>query len=56
MQIITFKNFLYKDKKTLSGLRYQNIQDGYLNFYNRDCVNPYVPKGACGPWIVTSGI
>ena len=29
------------------------IQAGYVNFYARDAVNPYVALAACGPWIVT---
>lgn len=30
------------------------LQEGYLNFYPADNVNPYVPLAARGPWIVTS--
>lgn len=30
------------------------LQDGYLNFYSPHSVNPYVPLGAAGPWVVTS--
>ena len=29
------------------------VQDGYLNFYAEDQVNPYVAVAAQGPWIVT---
>lgn len=29
------------------------VQAGYVNFYARDAVNPYVALAACGPWIVT---
>jgi acetylornithine/succinyldiaminopimelate/putrescine aminotransferase len=29
------------------------VQDGYLNFYAQDQVNPYVALAAQGPWIVT---
>jgi acetylornithine/succinyldiaminopimelate/putrescine aminotransferase len=29
------------------------VQDGYLNFYAQDHVNPYVALAAQGPWIVT---
>ncbi|MDX1455642.1 MAG: aminotransferase class III-fold pyridoxal phosphate-dependent enzyme [Gammaproteobacteria bacterium] len=29
------------------------LQDDYVNFYNDDVVNPYVPLAARGPWIVT---
>ena len=29
------------------------IQDGYVNFYADDAVNPYVSLAARGPWIVT---
>ena len=29
------------------------IQEGYVNFYADDAVNPYVAAGARGPWIVT---
>lgn len=31
----------------------QRIQDGYLNFYTEDEVNPYVALAAQGAWIVT---
>lgn len=31
----------------------RRIQDGYVNFYSADAVNPYVAAGADGPWIVT---
>jgi acetylornithine/succinyldiaminopimelate/putrescine aminotransferase len=30
-----------------------SVQDGYLNFYAEDHVNPYVALAAQGPWIVT---
>lgn len=30
------------------------LQDGLLNFYSAETVNPYVPLAARGPWIVTS--
>ena len=29
------------------------IQDGYVNFYAHDAVNPYVSLAAAGPWIIT---
>ena len=29
------------------------IQDGYVNFYAADAVNPYVSLAAAGPWLVT---
>ena len=29
------------------------IQEGYVNFYAHDAVNPYVSLAAAGPWIVT---
>jgi acetylornithine/succinyldiaminopimelate/putrescine aminotransferase len=29
------------------------VQDGYVNFYAADAVNPYVALAAQGPWIVT---
>lgn len=29
------------------------VQDGYVNFYAADAVNPYVALAARGPWIVT---
>lgn len=32
----------------------QSLQDGIVNFYDSNSVNPYVPLGSCGPWIVTS--
>jgi acetylornithine/succinyldiaminopimelate/putrescine aminotransferase len=31
-----------------------SLQAGFLNFYEDDAVNPYVPLAARGPWIVTS--
>lgn len=31
----------------------RRIQEGYVNFYPQDAVNPYVAAGAAGPWIVT---
>ncbi|MDM3871999.1 aminotransferase class III-fold pyridoxal phosphate-dependent enzyme [Porticoccus sp. W117] len=31
----------------------EQIQQGYLNFYNSDAINPYVAAAAAGPWIVT---
>ncbi len=30
------------------------LQDGFINFYPQDAVNPYVALSASGPWIVTS--
>ncbi len=30
------------------------VQDGIVNFYGRDLVNPYVALGAAGPWVVTA--
>jgi acetylornithine/succinyldiaminopimelate/putrescine aminotransferase len=30
------------------------LQSDYVNFYTPPTVNPYVPVGAAGPWIVTS--
>ena len=32
----------------------RELQRGYLNFYPRDLVNPYVALAARGPWVVTS--
>jgi len=32
----------------------QKLQDGYINFYDEDTVNPYVAVAAKGPWLVTS--
>ena len=29
------------------------VQDGYLNFYAQDQINPYVALAAQGPWIIT---
>ena len=31
----------------------QAIQEGYVNFYAEDAVNPYVALAARGPWLVT---
>ncbi len=30
------------------------VQDGFINFYPADAVNPYVALAGSGPWIVTS--
>lgn len=30
------------------------LLDGFVNFYNEETINPYVPLAADGPWIVTS--
>ena len=30
------------------------VQDGYINFYPVEAINPYVPLAGSGPWIVTS--
>ncbi len=30
------------------------VQEGFINFYPQDAVNPYVALAASGPWIVTS--
>jgi acetylornithine/succinyldiaminopimelate/putrescine aminotransferase len=30
------------------------LQDDYVNFYQPEAVNPYVPLGGRGPWIVSS--
>lgn len=30
------------------------LQEGFINFYGPDAVNPYVPLAAAGPWIVTT--
>jgi acetylornithine/succinyldiaminopimelate/putrescine aminotransferase len=32
----------------------RSLQDGVLNFYPDDAVNPYVPLAARGPWVVSS--
>ena len=29
-------------------------QEGFLNFYPQDAVNPYIPLAAVGPWVVTA--
>lgn len=31
-----------------------SLQDGLVNFYDSDSVNPYVPLAGLGPWLVTS--
>ncbi len=31
----------------------KTTQDGFINFYNTDAINPYVALAAQGPWIVT---
>ena len=30
------------------------VQDGFVNFYPLDAINPYVALAAAGPWIITS--
>jgi acetylornithine/succinyldiaminopimelate/putrescine aminotransferase len=35
-------------------LQARRIQDGFVNFYAADAVNPYVALAAQGPWIVTT--
>ena len=30
------------------------VQEGFVNFYPVDAINPYVALAGCGPWIVTS--
>ncbi|MEO7251629.1 MAG: aminotransferase class III-fold pyridoxal phosphate-dependent enzyme, partial [Arenimonas sp.] len=30
------------------------VQDGFINFYSEDAVNPYVAVAARGPWVITS--
>ncbi|HMV67330.1 MAG TPA: aminotransferase class III-fold pyridoxal phosphate-dependent enzyme [Myxococcota bacterium] len=32
----------------------ETLQEHFVNFYERDAINPYVPLAARGPWIVTS--
>ncbi len=32
----------------------KNLQQGYINFYPTDAVNPYVTLAANGPWVVSS--
>lgn len=32
----------------------ENLQSGFVNFYNPDTVNPYVAIAARGPWVITS--
>lgn len=36
------------------GLLIQSLQQGIVNFYDLNSVNPYVPLASAGPWIVTS--
>ncbi len=31
-----------------------SVQEGFLNFYQDDAVNPYITVAARGPWVVTS--
>ncbi|MFT5139180.1 MAG: acetylornithine/succinyldiaminopimelate/putrescine aminotransferase [Lysobacterales bacterium] len=31
----------------------QAIQEGFINFYPDDAINPYVSLAGCGPWMVT---
>lgn len=35
-------------------LQTRSLQNGVVNFYAGDAVNPYVAIAGCGPWIVTS--
>ena len=45
----------YPDLEKLSEKeKIQTIQEGIVNFYSPDTVNPYIPLAAKGPWIVTS--
>ena len=30
------------------------LQEGFINFYGPDAVNPYVPLAAAGPWIIST--
>jgi acetylornithine/succinyldiaminopimelate/putrescine aminotransferase len=30
------------------------VQEGFINFYQDDAINPYIPLAARGPWVVTS--
>lgn len=53
-------NEFEKLKRTLPDLLEQDeveqarrVQDGFVNFYAADAVNPYVALAAQGPWIVT---
>lgn len=32
----------------------KNLQDGFVNFYKDEAINPYVAFAANGPWIITS--
>lgn len=32
----------------------QSLQEGIVNFYDADSINPYVPLAARGPWIITT--
>ena len=32
-------------------IQIEQIQQGFLNFYQRDAINPYVALGAAGPWL-----
>ena len=32
----------------------QKIQDGFVNFYKDEAINPYVALAAHGPWVITS--
>jgi len=31
----------------------RRTQDGFINFYNTDAINPYVALAAQGPWVIT---
>ncbi len=42
--------YLGSNEKTLI----EELQSGFVNFYNPATVNPYVALGARGPWVITS--
>jgi acetylornithine/succinyldiaminopimelate/putrescine aminotransferase len=48
---------LLRDEPELLAMDEENqireIQQGYVNFYADDAINPYVSLAGCGPWIVS---
>lgn len=48
------KDIIKNETTSFSSINIKNLQKGYLNFYNNDSIQPFVPIAASGPWIATS--
>tara|TARA_Y100000590_G_C15739079_1_gene1019587 strand:+ start:43 stop:1350 length:1308 start_codon:yes stop_codon:yes gene_type:complete len=44
----------YFDYKLNNRINLKNIQKNFINFYNEDTIQPYIPAIAGGPWILTT--